>query len=47
MSEKTCYKCCCVDTEENPIFEILDDGMCVDEWVCMMCFVEEMDKDDG
>lgn len=34
----------CIDTEENPIFEILDEEGEVEELICMMCYVEELDE---
>lgn len=39
----TCEECCCVDSEENPILEELDDEGFVERRVCMMCYVEELD----
>jgi hypothetical protein len=42
---KTCDRCMCIDTEENPIFEIIDECDCIEEYICMMCYVEELDKE--
>lgn len=39
-----CDKCYCDDTEENPLFEILDDSGFVEERICMMCYLEEIDN---
>ena len=41
---KTCEKCMCVDTIENPIFEYLDEDGFVEERICMDCFVEEIEE---
>ena len=40
---KICDKCMCTDSEENPILEIVDEEGFVEERVCMMCYVEELD----
>lgn len=40
MTLKICNECCCVDSEENPILEILDESGFVIEKVCMMCYAE-------
>lgn len=42
-----CEHCLCVNTEENPIFEILDEEGFVIEKICMMCYVETLEDDDG
>lgn len=47
MIEKSCERCCCVDSEENPIIEIIDEYNCVEEYICMMCYVESLEEDDG
>lgn len=43
MKLKICDKCMCTDSEENPILEIVDEEGFVEERVCMMCYVEELD----
>ena len=47
MKQKTCDRCCCVDSIDNPILELLDESDNVEEWVCMMCYAEEIDDADG
>ena len=41
---RCCENCMCIDTEENPIFEILNEEGEVEELICMMCYVEELDE---
>jgi len=40
---RSCQECCCIDTEENPIIEILDEQGFVVREICMMCYAEELD----
>jgi hypothetical protein len=47
MNDRTCDRCNCNNTEENPIFEILDNDFNIEEWVCMMCYVEEVNDAEG
>ena len=39
-----CEICDCSDSEENPVLEILDDNMYVEQRICLMCYTE---KDNG
>ncbi len=39
-----CDNCFCDDSEDNPIFEVLDEEGFVEEKICMMCYVEEIDE---
>lgn len=39
-----CDRCFCDDSEDNPIFEVLDNEGFVEEKICMMCYVEEIDE---
>jgi len=47
MKIKACERCCCVDSEDNPIFEIVDEEGYIEERVCMDCFVAEIDNAEG
>jgi len=40
----TCERCCCIDTIDNPILEVLDAEGEVEEYICMMCYAEEIDE---
>jgi hypothetical protein len=42
-----CETCLCIDTEENPIFEVLDEEGFVIEKICMMCYAESLEDDNG
>ena len=42
MKNRTCQECCCVDSEENPVIEIVDEEGFVEEMYCMMCYVEKL-----
>tara|TARA_X000001382_G_scaffold129865_1_gene122996 strand:- start:698 stop:838 length:141 start_codon:yes stop_codon:yes gene_type:complete len=44
MTVKTCQECCCIDTEDNPILEVLDAEGEAEEYICMMCYAEEIDE---
>jgi len=44
MTVKTCQECCCIDTKDNPILEVLDAEGNVEEYICMMCYAEEIDE---
>jgi hypothetical protein len=44
---KICELCLCIDTEDNPIFEVLDEEGFVAENICMMCYVETLEDNDG
>ena len=42
-----CDKCQCDNSEDNPIFEVIDDDGFVEEHICMMCYVEELEDERG
>jgi hypothetical protein len=46
MTERSCETCLCVDSEENPIFEVLREDGEVDSYICMMCYVEELEEEE-
>ena len=41
---KSCFECCCIDTEDNPIIEEIDDQGFVIKQLCMMCYAESLDE---
>ena len=43
----TCDICGCEDSEENPIFEILDEEGYVVKRICMNCFLKEIEHGDN
>lgn len=43
---KTCDSCMAIDTEENPIFEVLDEEGEIVEYICMVCYVEQLEEDE-
>ena len=43
----TCDICECKDSEENPIFEILDEEGFVVQRICMNCFLKEIEHGDN
>ena len=47
LPNKSCEECCCVDSEENPILEILDESGFIEVSICMMCYVEEVNDAEG
>lgn len=47
MTDKMCEKCGAVDSEENPIFEYIDEDGFVEERICMDCFVEDLEDAEG
>lgn len=42
---KSCEDCCCIDSEDNPIIDILDEQGYIEHSICMMCYVER--QNDG
>lgn len=46
MTERSCETCLCVDSEENPIFEVLREDGEVESYICMMCYVEELEEEE-
>lgn len=44
---KICDSCMAIDTEENPIFEYVDENGFVEERICMNCFVEALEDVEG
>ena len=47
MTIKSCERCGAIDSEENPIFEIIDEDGFVEERICMDCFVEDLEDAEG
>ena len=41
---KSCEKCCCVDSKDNPILEEIDENGRLLKCVCMMCYAESLDE---
>ena len=42
-----CEICLWKDSKDNPIIEILDEEGFVIDKMCMMCYVETLEDDDG
>ena len=40
--DKSCERCCCVDSKDNPILEEFQDDRLV-ATICMMCYAEQLD----
>tara|TARA_A100001201_G_scaffold34184_2_gene36454 strand:+ start:12 stop:158 length:147 start_codon:yes stop_codon:yes gene_type:complete len=47
MTDKVCDICGCIDSEENPIFEIVDEEFGTVEYICMMCLVERLEEEEN
>lgn len=47
MKTMICEVCCCVDSKDNPILEILDEDGFVEQRICMMCYSEQLEDIDG
>jgi hypothetical protein len=45
QTTKICEDCCCIDSEDNPILELLNEQGYIDHSICMMCYVER--QNDG
>ena len=43
----TCDICGCKDSEENPIFEILNEVGFVFQRICLNCFLKEIEHGDN
>jgi len=44
QESKSCEKCCCVDSKDNPILEEIDKNGCLLKCICMMCYAGELDE---
>jgi hypothetical protein len=46
MSEryKSCEKCCCIDSKDNPILEEYEGNKLI-ATICMMCYAETLNED--
>ena len=44
MRIKSCEECCCIDSEDNPIIEELDEQGFLVKSMCMLCYAESLDE---
>ncbi len=42
VKNKSCEECCCIDSEDNPIIEELNESGEVIKHICMMCYAESI-----
>lgn len=45
--ERLCEYCYCIDSEDNPLFEIVNYEGIIEELICMMCYVEKLEEQDA
>lgn len=44
---KLCDCCYCADSEDNPLFEIVNYEGIIEEYICMMCYIERIEEEDA